>query len=269
MKKILILPDIHGRDFWIEPCSNYQEFDEIIFLGDYLDPYSFEGITSTIAYNNFLEILDFAKSTNNVTMLIGNHDWHYFVFLDSCRIDKARERDIEKSFLENLNLFRLTKTIELENCKYLFSHAGITKKWLDDIAGMAKYEVEHWNPGDVNPETDEDYQWIKEISKINQTYNFELFEKCLSNYNDNFYSCLPSMISRGRGGYYPNGSMIWADIEEHIYNEDLKGYFQIFAHTNTYPKCKPIIPDGKNWAMLDASKAFILDSEGNIEPYGN
>ena len=236
MKKILILPDIHGRDFWIEPCSNYQEFDEIIFLGDYLDPYSFEGITSTIAYNNFLEILDFAKSTNNVTMLIGNHDWHYFVFLDSCRIDKARERDIEKLFLENLNLFRLTK---------------------------------HWNPGDVNPETDEEYQWIKEISKINQTYNFELFEKCLSNYNDNFYSCLPSMVSRGRGGYNPNGSMIWADIEEHIYNEDLKGYFQIFAHTNTYPKCKPIIPDGKNWAMLDASKAFILDSEGNIEPYGN
>ena len=269
MKTILILPDIHGRDFWVKPCSHYKEFDEIIFLGDYLDPYSFEGITSAIAYDNFLEILDFAKSANNVTMLIGNHDWHYFVNLDSCRIDKARERDIEKLFLENLNLFRLTKTIELENCKYLFSHAGITKKWLDDVSDMAKYEIKHWNPGDVNQETDKDYQWIKEISKINQTYNFELFEECLSNYNNNFYSCLPSMVSMSRGGCHPNGSMIWADIKEHIYSEDLKGYFQIFAHTNTYPKCEPIIPDGKNWAMLDASKAFILDDEGNIEPYGN
>lgn len=269
MKKILILPDIHGRDFWIKPCSHSEEFDEIIFLGDYLDPYSFEGITTEIAYNNFLEILDFAKSTNNVTMLIGNHDWHYFVNLDTCRIDKAREKNIEKLFLENLNLFKLTKVIELDNCKYLFSHAGITKKWLDDISSMASYEVDHWEFGDVNPENDKEFQWVKKISKINQTHDFELFEECLLNYDSNFYNCLPSMISSDRGGYYPNGSMIWADIREHFFSDDLKDYYQIFAHTNTYPKYESIIPDGRNWAMLDASKAFILDSEGNIESYGN
>ena len=38
--KILIIPDIHGRDFWIEPCKHIDEFDKVIFLGDYHDPYS-------------------------------------------------------------------------------------------------------------------------------------------------------------------------------------------------------------------------------------
>ena len=40
--KILIIPDIHGRSFWIEPCSHIDEFDKVIFLGDYHDPYPFE-----------------------------------------------------------------------------------------------------------------------------------------------------------------------------------------------------------------------------------
>ena len=40
--KILIIPDIHGRDFWVEPCSHIDEFDKVIFLGDYHDPYPYE-----------------------------------------------------------------------------------------------------------------------------------------------------------------------------------------------------------------------------------
>lgn len=41
--KLLILPDIHGRVFWKEPCQNIEDYDKVIFLGDYLDPYGFEG----------------------------------------------------------------------------------------------------------------------------------------------------------------------------------------------------------------------------------
>ena len=43
MNNILIIPDIHGRTFWKE-CIKC-ECDEIIFLGDYLDPYNYEGIS--------------------------------------------------------------------------------------------------------------------------------------------------------------------------------------------------------------------------------
>lgn len=38
--KTLVIPDIHERNFWIEPCLNWQ--GSIIFLGDYHDPYTFQ-----------------------------------------------------------------------------------------------------------------------------------------------------------------------------------------------------------------------------------
>lgn len=278
--QVLIIPDVHGRTFWIDAISKYP-IDKypnlkIIFLGDYLDPYtSYDGISAETAYNNFLAILDMTKKDPRIILLIGNHDWHYFVNLDTCRIDYAREKQIEKLFVNNIKRFRLTYTIELDGCKYLFSHAGITQKWLNDMSAMAAQEYNEWNPGDpsttnyVDPETDEDYKWIGELSKIKDTHDFELLEKCLQNYDNSFYTCPISMVSRDRGGWYPHGSLIWADVHEHLYNEDLKGFYQIFGHTITFPNGNPkdfaISPLGHSWAMLDASQAFIMDIEGNID----
>ena len=55
---ILIVPDVHGRKFWKEPCSNVEKYDKIIFLGDYLDPYTWrEDISKDDAIDNFKEII--------------------------------------------------------------------------------------------------------------------------------------------------------------------------------------------------------------------
>lgn len=70
--KILIMPDIHGRTFWKEGVSS-GEYDKIIFLGDYIDPYSWEGISKNDAISNFEEIIDYAKAHDNVVLLLGNH----------------------------------------------------------------------------------------------------------------------------------------------------------------------------------------------------
>ena len=45
--RILVIPDVHGRDFWIEPCQHIDEFDKVVFLGDYHDPYTFQVSTDT------------------------------------------------------------------------------------------------------------------------------------------------------------------------------------------------------------------------------
>lgn len=277
--QVLIFPDIHGRTFWKEALNKFPKEDypnlKIIFLGDYLDPYTgYESITSEDAFVNFEEILDYASKDDRIIMLIGNHDWHYFVNLDTCRMDHARKRNIEHMFVENMSRFRLTYTIELDGCKYLFSHAGITQKWLNDIASMAADEFKNWNPGEptssnyIDPETDADYKWIEKISHIDTTHDFELLEECLKNYDKPFYTAPISIVSRERGGWYPHGSLIWADIYEHLSNEDMKGFYQIFGHTISYPNGNQydaaISPGGHCWAMLDASKSFILDIEGNI-----
>lgn len=275
--KIVIIPDVHGRKFWKDavdmfPQSTYPNM-QIVFLGDYLDPYTgYEDITKEDAFTNFLEIIDYAKRDSRITLLIGNHDWHYFVYLDTCRIDYARGRQIEQIFKENINMFRLHKVIELNGTKYLFTHAGITQNWLDDIAYMAIQQRNEWNPGDpsspnyVDTKDDERYQWICKIANINKTYDIELLEKCLEKYDDAFYSCIPSMISRERGGWYPHGSIIWADVHEHLYYNHIDEYYQIFGHTMPYPNNDQYAYEiNSNWAMIDASQAFVIDDSNCLK----
>ena len=77
-KDIIIIPDIHGRDFWEEATARFPE-GQFVFHGDYLDPYYIDEIlnhiTSESALNNFQEILAFAKDNpGRVTLLLGNHD---------------------------------------------------------------------------------------------------------------------------------------------------------------------------------------------------
>ena len=50
---ILIIPDIHGRLFWISATKKYPDLP-VIFLGDYLDPYTYyEEILPSEALANF------------------------------------------------------------------------------------------------------------------------------------------------------------------------------------------------------------------------
>jgi predicted phosphodiesterase len=56
--KTLIIPDVHGRTFWKKAIEKHKdEVNKIIFLGDYLDPYPWEGITRKEAIRNFQEII--------------------------------------------------------------------------------------------------------------------------------------------------------------------------------------------------------------------
>ena len=49
-KKILIIPDVHGRTFWKSAVES-GDYEKIVFLGDYTDPYEMEGITNREALN--------------------------------------------------------------------------------------------------------------------------------------------------------------------------------------------------------------------------
>jgi len=54
MNDILIVPDVHGRNFW-KPVLEYT--GEVIFLGDYTDPYPYENLNNEDALCKFRSIL--------------------------------------------------------------------------------------------------------------------------------------------------------------------------------------------------------------------
>ena len=126
--KILINPDIHGRVFWKYSIEHKDEFDKIIFLGDYLDAYSPDLLLKE--EDNFKEIIQFKKDNpDKVILLLGNHDCHYIndKIYEASRYNSFKHNSYQKLFLDNIDLFQL---IYIYN-KYLFSHAGVYQKWMD------------------------------------------------------------------------------------------------------------------------------------------
>jgi hypothetical protein len=129
--KTAVIPDIHGRIFWEDVIPRKDEFEYIVFLGDYTDPYSHEGISPRQVVENFEGILKFKESSDKVILLIGNHDFQYLYGVNWSRYDH-RYRDL---FIENSDKFQMAFQYD----KYLFTHAGVgdgfRSTYLDHISG--------------------------------------------------------------------------------------------------------------------------------------
>jgi len=240
MSKIYLIGDIHGRDFWKELKDNTE--DLIVFVGDYVDPYTYyEPITKEDALQNFKEIIDFAKSRNNVVLLTGNHDMTYFLSTDicECRTDYDNYVEIQKLFIDNKDLFNLAHYIEYNNEKIVVSHAGIHIEWLNEIL------IDQKDPKSV-------------VSILNQRFH-NLVNKEYDR-KDPFGRAL-ACVSYHRGGWGNFGSCVWADVHEWEDIELLgKGEkldcYQIFGHTQLM-KGYPMI--GKTIACIDAKTVYTLD----------
>lgn len=192
--KIVIIPDIHGREFWKEAFKNAINNNiEVVFLGDYLDVYPNEKISPDSAVENFKLILEVKnKFPDKVTLLLGNHDCSYiYPKVCECRKDYKNSNIISNLFKDNINLFKLVYSISSDNKTYLFSHAGIHKDWLD------KYN-----------------------KSIDDLLNIDLKEDLTE---------LLSDVSYYRGGYSEFGSCVWADLREWSMYDGPE--YQIFGHT--------------------------------------
>lgn len=197
MSKILIVPDVHGRAFWHRAMELVDQVDQIVFLGDYLDPYSHEGISFDLALEEFNKILEFKKEYPDlITLLVGNHDMHYIIkdFMDCSRRNTDMLDQLHKLYNSNLDLFNL---IHIED-DWLFSHAGVYKGWMD------KYE-------------------------------FTLEDLNLKTFLGSHWPALED-LSMYRGGYNFVGSCVWADIRESVKNELFPGYKQVVGHTQLNDK---------------------------------
>ncbi len=76
--KTIVIGDIHGRSIWKNIIDKEKEFDKVVFVGDYFDSKIY---SAQEQIDNFLNIIDFKQSIREdqeVILLIGNHDLHYF-----------------------------------------------------------------------------------------------------------------------------------------------------------------------------------------------
>ena len=199
MAKVLIVPDVHGRKFWHKAMEMIDEVDQVVFLGDYLDPYSREGITFEDALIEFEEILDFKKAyPDKVVLLVGNHDMHYIKteFMNCSRLNVWHRTEVHALFMNHIDMFQLVHEID----NYLFSHAGVYLEW------TKRYAI-----------------------TLEELFNFKKFLGGRWNTLED--------VSYERGGWDKVGSCVWADIRESVENE-LPVMFkkQIVGHTQMESK---------------------------------
>lgn len=230
---ILIVPDIHSRSFWRPVLDSDLK---VCFLGDYLDGY--QTLEKNVDYEHgikeFLDIINFKKANpERVTLLLGNHDCQPLGLSNSlARYDYEHGEEIYNIFKENIDLFQFA----YRRNDALFTHAGVTTKWLE------QRKIEE------NPETIVDL--LNSYKQINEEYevpNWLSAGESFSPIGD---------VGRSRGGYAPNGSPIWADVQEMYHYSAFKdSLVQIIGHS--YLKEQGSFIHKDNFYMCDSRSVFI------------
>ena len=246
MKKILIIPDVHGRDFWREPVKQELNNSEtsIIFLGDFTDCYPYEWEPNfdyrQHTVDNFKEIIELKKqNSDRITLLLGNHDCGYAISDTICssRMDRTHLSELKELFRENRELFQMAEECNIAGRHFIFSHAGILKGWARSV----------W--GDEADDTD-----FNVVSRLNNAWldnDMNILSR-LGDYDD----------YRGWDGFQ-YGSPVWSDIRSWIRVTPEETYgFNIVGHTQLSHQ---VVLD--QIADLDCRKVFYIDDQGVLRSY--
>ena len=231
-RKLIIIPDVHGRSFWRDTVKR-NPGEEFIFLGDYLDPYPDEGYSDEDAFRCLEDIISFKKEKpDRVTLLWGNHDLHYlYPEMMGSRFDIDNAIRNAHKFWDNQELFKMAYGVQAGGKRFLFSHAGIGRGWI--ASNFPRLEDK-----DITAEL------------LNDLVGYPEFMTALED------------VSIYRKGNKKYGSMIWADPRELLKEENrLKGVVQVFGHTQMD---RPFNYEDILYC-LDCRQAFYLNrNDGDI-----
>lgn len=123
-----VIGDIHGRQGWKE-IVDQEQWDRIVFNGDYFDTHDEIGGDTQIG--NFNDIAAYEEENRGrVTLLIGNHDFHYLPESGHDRysgFQGAYAPAIRKVLIPMVPVLQ----VATEEQGYVISHAGLTLPWLE------------------------------------------------------------------------------------------------------------------------------------------
>ncbi len=225
--KICVLGDVHGLRRWREIVAAEREnIERFLFLGDYVDDKT-QGSTQQEQADNLREIFAFAEEFGAVDLLVGNHDMQYAggsrCHTPSAELE-ALVRDMIVERVENGTL-----KVCVEYGKYLFSHAGVSRAWLNS-------------------------QGIAEPSEIN-----ELFRKNIELVN------LQTQYGKSSEDNMFQ-SPLWIRAENGLYKSPLHDITQVVGHTRK-SKIEIVEQLDCRYIFTDTQLAeyIIIDTENNIE----
>ena len=200
-KRVVIIPDVHGRSFWknIVNENPLEDTDFFVFLGDYCDSFV---ETNKDILDNLKDIIEFKKTNmEKVILLLGNHDIQYSevkfneknpYLCSGYRMEMHPDLYEMFSSRDNRELFQTA--FQLSN--YIFTHAGISSNWFFN---------RFYGNRDANI-----------ADQLNEVSNRDSYKALFD-------------VGYYRGGPYPQGGPYWCDKSE--LEKPLGGYVQVVGHT--------------------------------------
>lgn len=137
--KTVAIGDIHGRSVW-KLIYELEKPDRLIFIGDYFDSFDIKGVDQL---SNFQDIIAFKeKGVCETVLLIGNHDHHYFPEIGDTGTSGYQHMlapSIQYVVDQNRNHLRIAYQMD----EFLFTHAGVSSVFMDQVFGKGDWKVEN------------------------------------------------------------------------------------------------------------------------------
>jgi len=232
--RILSIGDIHGNNIWKEYVKDIDNYDKIIFIGDYVDSFNF---SDERILKNLKDLIKFKrKNKEKVILLFGNHDLQYIEPQFRCSGYRESMDDILSEFFKkSKSLFRISYQYE----NYIWTHGGIDTHWWINYADII-FKTRYKKESDLGVS-----------DKINL-----LFKK---------KEWALKMVSAYRGGISKVSSPLWCDRRE---IKPLENYHQIVGHSPVRDITKLEINKDTSVTFIDClefesklkmEKVYVLD----------
>ena len=122
--KIAIIPDIHGTTHWRHAKKNIDNYDKIIFLGDYFDNWIPKWPEQM---DNARNIITFKKDfPEKIDLCWANHDTSYYLNEKCSGYQFDHAKDIIEFFNKQKDLLNVVYIYD----NWIFSHAGVSAQWM-------------------------------------------------------------------------------------------------------------------------------------------
>lgn len=252
--KILIIPDCHGQSDWKDAVKNFK-YDKVVFLGDYFDNFE-DKFKGEFAAKNFEDICSFIREdTDNRILLAGNHDIENYYFRGGCSGFQPVMYDrYHELLVKNKDI--LKAVCELD--EFVFSHAGVSYVWLDNIKKIEEERTKRFFDLDKA-----DYDKLSDIDKINLAFKSMLDGKM---HKDWFCFYRWDMSCCGENTYQ---SPLWIRprslLEASAFDKQVVGHTEYCLYDTVFLKSKRM----KCLVITDSpchNTFKVLDTENYQEP---
>jgi hypothetical protein len=136
----LAIGDVHGRTFWKKYLD--EDFTEFYFTGDYFDSFN---VPFARQAGNFRELCETARADPRIKLCLGNHDYHYLSNISVQQYSGFQHKNyfyINELLEQNIDLL---KVVYATPDKYLISHAGLSRTFMEKMKRIGAGHVEGIN----------------------------------------------------------------------------------------------------------------------------